>query len=364
MAWPRRRRNPPRRRACDSPLLAEVSCGRLRLVDVVDVDRDVLVVVGGARPRSASAAVASAAVASAACPRRARRARPRPRRGVGADAGGQPPQVADNLVVVRGQPERVQVGAEGAHQVLDLVLDQVGRVAGDLQLLGQRLRQREQVALHPDRLLPASGDAGEAQDLLLRRRVLGRKREAAQHLVERARRIRHLALAHLGAQAQQLDALARLGARARHARVDVQQPAPVLGLLRQPLQVGQQLAPGRIGGQRVAQHREGPRRIASASPRRSARSSATPPAARSARWRARARPRRSGSAPRTGRGARPPDRPAAGPRRRASPGTRAGTTRRRAPHRPDGSRTARRSAASAPGARPDRSRVPAASRRA
>ena len=57
-------------------------------------------------------------------------------RGVGADAGGQPPQVADNLVVVRGQPERVQVGAERAHQILDLVLDQVGRVVGDPHLSG------------------------------------------------------------------------------------------------------------------------------------------------------------------------------------------------------------------------------------
>ena len=80
----------------------------------------------------------------------------------------------------------------------------------------------------------------------------GCEREAAQHLVERARRIAHLALAHLGAQPQQLDALARLGARPRDARVDVQQAAPVLGLLRQPFQVGQQLAPGRIGGQRLA----------------------------------------------------------------------------------------------------------------
>ena len=89
----------------------------------------------------------------------------------------------------------------------------------------------------------------------------GYEREAAQVLVHRARRIVQVALAHDGAQAQQLDALGGLGARARHARVDVEQAGPVLGALGQPLEVGQQLAARRVGVQRVAQDREGARRI-------------------------------------------------------------------------------------------------------
>ena len=113
---------------------------------VVHVDRDVLVLVAGG---GLGVAAASAAAVRAAD----RRGRDRC---VAADAGGQPPQVADDLVVVGGQPERVQVGAERAHQILDLVLDQVGRVARDLQLLGQRLRQREQVALARGSPLPSA----------------------------------------------------------------------------------------------------------------------------------------------------------------------------------------------------------------
>ena len=81
--------------------------------------------------------------------------------------------MADDLLVVGRQAERVQVGAEGAHEVLDLVLDQVGGVARDRQLLGQLLGQREQLALDLDRLLPAARHAREAQDLVLRRVVAG-----------------------------------------------------------------------------------------------------------------------------------------------------------------------------------------------
>jgi hypothetical protein len=121
------------------------------------------------------------------------------------------------------------------------------------QLLGQLLGQREQVP--STRIASSQRPVARASRRisLLRRRVVGRQREAAQHLVQRAGRIRTSSLADLGAQAQQLDALARFRARARHPRVDVQQPAPVLVLVGQALQVGQQLAPGRIGGQRVAQ---------------------------------------------------------------------------------------------------------------
>ena len=85
--------------------------------------------------------------------------------------------------------------------------------------------------------------------------------EAAQRLVERRRRIAHALLAHLGAQAQELDALLGLGARARHLRVDVEQALPVAGPLGQPLEVVQELVAGRVGRQRVDQRLEGARRI-------------------------------------------------------------------------------------------------------
>ena len=140
--WPRRRRPPRPSSTLDGDLLGS--------------------------PVGASAGAVGRGRAAAATARRGRFDRERV---VAADERRQPPQVADDLVVLGRQPERVQVGAERAHQILHLVLDQVGGVAGDRQLLGQRLRQREQLPLDADRLLPASGDAGQPQDLLLRRRV-------------------------------------------------------------------------------------------------------------------------------------------------------------------------------------------------
>ena len=87
-------------------------------------------------------------------------------------------------------------------------------------------------------------------------RTLGLDREAAQHLVERARRIVHPAFPHLGPQAQEIDPLGHLGAGPRDPRVDLQQRPPVLGAAGQPLDVGEQLAPGRIRRQGLAERGE------------------------------------------------------------------------------------------------------------
>ena len=191
------------------------------------------------------------------------------RRLVAADERRQPPQVAADLGVVGRQPERVQVGAEGADRILDLVLDQVGRVARDRELGRVILGHREQLALDLERVLPARRDARQAQDLVLRGLVLGLEREAAQVLVHRAGRIVHVALAHAGAQAQQLDALRGLGPRAGDARVDVEQAGPVFGALGEALQVA---AAARAPRDRRAACRAGSRTRAPdrpASPRRS-----------------------------------------------------------------------------------------------
>ncbi len=49
---------------------------------------------------------------------------------IAADEKGQPPQVGRNVFVLGRQAERIQVGAEGAHPILDLVFDQ-GRCPPD-----------------------------------------------------------------------------------------------------------------------------------------------------------------------------------------------------------------------------------------
>ena len=150
----------------------------------------------------------------------------------------------DDLLVVGRQPEGVQVSAEGAHEILDLVLHQVGGVARHRQLLGQLVGQREEVTLHLDRLFPPARHPRQTEDLLLRLVIARLDGEAAERLVERRRRIAHPLLTHLGPQSQKLDPLLGLGARPRHLGVDVEQPFPISGALRQPLQVVQELVAG------------------------------------------------------------------------------------------------------------------------
>ena len=89
------------------------------------------------------------------------------------------------------------------------------------------------------------------------RGVLGLEGEATQHLVERARSIVHAPLAHLGAQLQQLDPLGHLGAGPAIRAYTSSSPRQSLARPGQPLDVGEQLAPGRIGGEGVAQRAEG-----------------------------------------------------------------------------------------------------------
>ena len=78
---------------------------------------------------------------------------------VAADQPRETPQVTDDLRVIGSEPERVQVGAERAHQVLHLGLDQRGGLARDRDLARQVLGQREQLCLHLERVLPAAGHA-------------------------------------------------------------------------------------------------------------------------------------------------------------------------------------------------------------
>ena len=177
------------------------------------------------------------------------------------DGGRQAPQVSDDLFLFGRQPERVQVRAEGADQILHLVLDQMGRFARDGQLLRQGVREREQLPLHLDRLFPAAGLTRETQDLLARVGVLGRDGEAAQYLVEGAGGVAHFSFAQVGPQSEKLDPLARFRAGPRDAGVHVEQPTPVLCLPRDSFQIGEELPPGRIDRQRVGEDPERPGRV-------------------------------------------------------------------------------------------------------
>jgi hypothetical protein len=86
-----------------------------------------------------------------------------PRRAVGlavaADGAGQPPEVGDGVAVLGRDQEADQVGAEGAAEILDVILEDGGLAAegGDARAVaGRALDQRcldgEQVVLGPRRL--------------------------------------------------------------------------------------------------------------------------------------------------------------------------------------------------------------------
>ena len=173
-----------------------------------------------------------------------------------------------DLVVVGREAERVQVGAEGAHRILDLVLDEVGRVARDRELLRQVLGEREELALHLERLLPAVRDAREAQDLVRVAATSGASAKLRRNSSS-APEASFMRVSRTTARRRRSSTRSReLGARARDARVDLEQAGPVARALGEPLDAGQELAARRIGGQRLAQRREGAAPDRPASPRR------------------------------------------------------------------------------------------------
>ncbi len=169
-----------------------------------------------------------------------------------ADAARQPPPVRANRLVARRQPVRAQIGAEGAQRILDLLLDERRRFAGDRQLLLFG-RPVEAIALDGERVVPAPRLLRQPPHLAEQRRVRRRVRERAHHLVERARRILLPLLTHLRAPAQKVELLRR-GAARDQLLVHVEQPLRVVGAHAQPLESRSQAV--RIELERGTHHRE------------------------------------------------------------------------------------------------------------